>query len=150
MFKWMLLHVYKPPTVVWREEGPGYLSLLWVQKDKLWSRPCQAVWTTIIQQQSSYVAEIRGRFGGLQKLQLGINWSAFDQDVRKYVMYTASIERTHYVNEFIKLSCQFICFNQKLLLSFWLNFMVLTFSKQLIFRLQLSVDRDGKELTVSP
>ena len=150
MFKWMLLHVYKPPTVVWREEGPGYLSLLWVQKDKLWSRPCQAVWTTIIQQQSSYVAEIRGRFGGLQKLQLGINWSAFDQDVRKYVMYTAPIERTHDVNEFIKLSCQFICFNQKLLLSFWLNFMVLTFSKQLIFRLQLSVDRDGKELTVSP
>ena len=56
MFKWMLLLVYKPPTVVWREEDPGYLSLLWVQKDKLWSRPCQAVWTTIIQQQ--HVAEI--------------------------------------------------------------------------------------------
>lgn len=154
MFKWMLLHVYKPPTVVWREEGPGYLSLLWVQKDKPWSRPCQAVWTTIIQYQSSYVdvggARWREVWRASQGLQRGINWSAFDQDVRKYVMYTAATARTHDVNKFIKLSCQFTCFNQKLLLSFWLNFMVLTLSKQLIFLLQLFVDRDGKELTISP
>ena len=87
---------------------------------------------------------------GVSRAELDINWSAFYQDVRKYVMYTAAIGRNHDVNKFIKLSCQFICFNQKLLLSFWLNFMVLTFSKQLIFLLQLSVDREGKELTVSP
>ena len=103
MFKWMLLHVYKPPTVVWREEGPGYLSLLWVQKDKPWSRPCQAVWTTIIQYQSSYVdvggARWREVWRASQGLQRGINWSAFDQDVRKYVMYTAAIVRTHDVNK---------------------------------------------------
>lgn len=124
--------LYKPPTAVWREEGLGCLSLLWVQKDKLWSRPCQAVWTSLIQQQSSYIVEIFGRWkakkGGLEGVKRVATRSTGQRLIKMLESMSCTLQRlhvrTHDVNQFIKLSWQIILFSsvQKLLLSFWLNF----------------------------